>query len=619
MARPSLSLRIIPRFPAKILPGTAISITRTGGAVTVGMDWTAISSDPSAPAGSEVLVRETSGAFTRVAVSGMVSPFITWSNIGGKPSTFPPSAHNQDISTINGLQDALDSKTPLSIVPYFQYDTRAVAVASIIPPFVSSVRLNGYYAIGDSASALYRKISTPSPVKPWHFQSADGAYWELAIPQVSPRHLGAKGDNATDDTVALQAWSDYLSAFSAWGNLTAGIYLVPSASIAFDNDVIVEGVGDLSIIKRTTDVAAPLFLASGKDRVAFRNISLATTAGTTSTTSNTIGTGSKSFTIPAGLSFVNGDIVVAIQTSNSSNYMYGAVTSYSGTTLTINMTTTAGAGTFTDWTIGQNNGANVACRAINCTNVLMSRLKVTGLFYVGLEQQNCNGGRVIDNEISGVINRPIYVYAASGSADDIVVRDNLIMGNNFTMYGINLNGSTGGTITDVVVSGNQIEGTRFQGIDIAGGCVSVSVTGNNVSNLASGATGILIQRANSLVPYANTVSGNTIRDAGTGIYVLDAYYNTVSANSVSSCGTGIKLSQISATCQDNIVSGNNVSACTLFGITFDAATINLCGSSSCTSNVIVGVVAPKSPDISHGAAWAAMNSRGERYPSDLCG
>lgn len=33
----------------------------------------------------------------------------------------------------------------------------------------------------------------------------------------------------------------------------------------------------------------------------------------------------------------------------------------------------------------------------------------------------------------------------------------------------------------------------------------------------------------------------------------------------------------------------------------------------------LAVVAPKSPDISHGAAWAAMNSRGERYPSDLCG
>ena len=38
-----------------------------------------------------------------------------------------------------------------------------------------------------------------------------------------------------------------------------------------------------------------------------------------------------------------------------------------------------------------------------------------------------------------------------------------------------------------------------------------------------------------------------------------------------------------------------------------------------TPGVVDGVVAPKSPDISHGAAWAAMNSRGERYPSDLCG
>ena len=35
--------------------------------------------------------------------------------------------------------------------------------------------------------------------------------------------------------------------------------------------------------------------------------------------------------------------------------------------------------------------------------------------------------------------------------------------------------------------------------------------------------------------------------------------------------------------------------------------------------VAAPVVAPKSPDISHGAAWAAMNSRGERYPSARCG
>lgn len=35
---------------------------------------------------------------------------VPWSGVTGKPSVFPPSAHTQDIGTINGLQAALDSK-----------------------------------------------------------------------------------------------------------------------------------------------------------------------------------------------------------------------------------------------------------------------------------------------------------------------------------------------------------------------------------------------------------------------------------------------------------------------------------------------------------------------------
>ena len=33
---------------------------------------------------------------------------VTWDEIGGKPLVFPPDDHNQEISTINGLQDILD-------------------------------------------------------------------------------------------------------------------------------------------------------------------------------------------------------------------------------------------------------------------------------------------------------------------------------------------------------------------------------------------------------------------------------------------------------------------------------------------------------------------------------
>jgi hypothetical protein len=68
-----------------------------------------------------------------------------------------------------------------------------------------------------------------------------------------------------------------------------------------------------------------------------------------STTSNTIGTGSKTFTVAAGLGYsVNMRLRIA---NDASNYIEGPVTAYSGTSLTINSTRAIGSGTFTSWTI----------------------------------------------------------------------------------------------------------------------------------------------------------------------------------------------------------------------------------------------------------------------------
>ena len=72
---------------------------------------------------------------------------------------------------------------------------------------------------------------------------------------------------------------------------------------------------------------------------------------TTSATSFTIGTGSKAFTVPASLPFLVGDPVDIYSASGTGNNMQGLITAYSGTTLTVNVTTTAGAGTKTDWII----------------------------------------------------------------------------------------------------------------------------------------------------------------------------------------------------------------------------------------------------------------------------
>ena len=39
----------------------------------------------------------------------MIYPALTWDDVVNKPTTFIPSEHTQDISTINGLQDELDT------------------------------------------------------------------------------------------------------------------------------------------------------------------------------------------------------------------------------------------------------------------------------------------------------------------------------------------------------------------------------------------------------------------------------------------------------------------------------------------------------------------------------
>ena len=74
---------------------------------------------------------------------------------------------------------------------------------------------------------------------------------------------------------------------------------------------------------------------------------------TTSTTSLTIGTGSKSLTIETGKSFTVGQAVMIASTAGPTNYMVGQVTSYNSGTgaLVVNVTSVAGSGTVAAWTV----------------------------------------------------------------------------------------------------------------------------------------------------------------------------------------------------------------------------------------------------------------------------
>ena len=71
----------------------------------------------------------------------------------------------------------------------------------------------------------------------------------------------------------------------------------------------------------------------------------------TSTTSLAIAVASKVFTTQASKSFSAGTWLLATSDADPTNYMHGQVTSYSGTTLTVNVTNIGGSGTLADWTI----------------------------------------------------------------------------------------------------------------------------------------------------------------------------------------------------------------------------------------------------------------------------
>jgi hypothetical protein len=78
---------------------------------------------------------------------------------------------------------------------------------------------------------------------------------------------------------------------------------------------------------------------------------LAPGTSATSTTSMAIGVGSKTFTIEAGKSLVPGMKVIIAVTALPDTYMFGTLTSYSGTTAIVNVLSAQGDGTYAAWTM----------------------------------------------------------------------------------------------------------------------------------------------------------------------------------------------------------------------------------------------------------------------------
>lgn len=113
-----------------------------------------------------------------------------------------------------------------------KFETLHAASLDNIALGVTGVTTLGYTEAGDGGGALYKRVGT-EPGHPGKFQSADGAWWELASTTVTPQMFGAKGDGVTNDTDAFNAVAEYINAMSGGTVfIPRGLYIVGKQEFA---------------------------------------------------------------------------------------------------------------------------------------------------------------------------------------------------------------------------------------------------------------------------------------------------------------------------------------------------------------------------------------------------
>lgn len=100
------------------------------------------------------------------------------------------------------------------------------------------------------------------------------------------------------------------------------------------------------------DAASGFATAAASSATAAANAAAGAAFTATSTTSNSIGGGSKTWAVGTGRSYQAGLFVVVSDAADTSNYCHGQVTGYSGGNLTVDVTSSGGSGTYTSWNIG---------------------------------------------------------------------------------------------------------------------------------------------------------------------------------------------------------------------------------------------------------------------------
>ena len=194
----TIRARIVPRLPARVIPHAPITAYVQSGALHIGEDYRPIITGEPSPGDLIGIQDPATGSWHSIALEDLII-----SNRNGVLAT--------DVSGMT------------------------------IPVLVIGFETVGYAASGDGGAALYKRAAS-EPAHPGKLQSADGAWWELAVQTVNPIMFGARNDGSVDATPLVQDAIDYVD-FHGGGTVRvlAGRYLVDE--ITLPGNVVLDGDG----------------------------------------------------------------------------------------------------------------------------------------------------------------------------------------------------------------------------------------------------------------------------------------------------------------------------------------------------------------------------------------
>lgn len=394
------------------------------------------------------------------------------------------------------------------------------------------VKTSGYYAQGDLGGALYRRLSSaPSPVKAWHNQSADGAWWELAENEPNIVMFGARSGSSTYAAANVSSINNAISYKSAMGGGRVlgvpGVFYL-NAPITFSGivNVCLDGINKSMTLK----ISAPF---TGNEIVTLR--------GSGNSVEGSILDCSAITTASVWLSGIRAESANTVDCGVRGCEIKDA--SFCG----IWLNDGTGSYTHTRFFAEDNIISNVGWMAISFTGTVKGRIihndvSRTGFSAIWADERNV-GLRIEDNDVTKA-TAPYRVYNGPGSVGgvekgfmigyapsniDTLIADNRCVDNrNAAEDGIGL-GEDGTEHGPCIIRNNFVRFAGLFGIDVAS---RATVQGNRIEDPATSGIFMSLDLGGSISQ--SIVKSNTIRSCN-GPYAIQISSNMGNPLTIADC------------------------------------------------------------------------------------